>query len=424
MKKKILFNICAVCTVAATLCGCSGSENSFESSSIGTFDKKPQLSLDINPDTPYLSYLGSNVNIRETDAYSLYKETYGKGIEGDLIDVEFVNDREISDKLYERISADRSPDLTDKPEQGIFQSMSKNYYENLSDYIDITSPQWAKYANYVEYYELGGARYFFPETIELCPSFLIYDSEIFEEYEIADPVELINRGMWSWYTFEQSTRQFAEKSRGACGVEGNGIPDAFISSTGVRLFERGEDGKILSNLIDEKIADAMEYMHGMSDILLRETDRVETNLLEERRTAYVLADDDYYNELKNLYPESSLKAVPFPADPKTGAYYVAAEAEGYLVPAGAKNIKGAACFINCGRIAGDGKSNECTDCLENVDIVPNFGEFYCMDSETNELLRNNFADIISDRTRSVSEICEEYSLGIDEGIQKFNVMIG
>lgn len=418
-----------LCITAAAMCGCSGTVtgSSWTSpvSSEASDSVSTGFSADIKPDTPYLEYLGSRTDIRESGAYALYKKSYSHNGE-DIIGFEYVNPSELMDKLYERRAADLSPDLTDKPEQGIFQYMASNYYEDLTGYIDVTSPQWAGYEEYIRYYEIGGARFFFPEHIEASPRVLIYDADIFREYGMQDPTELLDNGQWNWYTFEQLTRQFSAGSRGGCGVTGEGISEAFLSSTGVRLFNSEEGGKTEISLGNEKISAALEYMHGMSDILLHETSDFGTGLLNERRSAFVLSDRDYYNSVREEYPDMNIRAVPFPAAPGTEAFYTASEAVGFLVPKGAKNIKGAACFINLGRIESEileNNSDESDYFTKPADMKPVLSEFYCLDKETNDSLKRLFSQIVSDRERSVEEICGEYASAIDNAVQDFNALV-
>lgn len=422
-KKGIAYTVIIAAILAILVCGCSGeSQQSTAGGNISSVSVG-KLNAAAEPDTPYLSYLGSRTDILDSDAYVLYSESCPQS-SGNLIEAEYINSSALADKLYERISSGRSPDLTDKPEEGIFQYMSQNYYEDLTDYIDITSPQWEEYAECINYYELGGSRYFFPEHISVSPKMLIYDAGIFEESGMEDPNELLEKGQWNWYTFEKLTRQFAGKKRGAYGIIGDGIAECFISSTGARLFSRNESGKLVYCVSDENIAFAMEYMHGMSDILLNDTHEFGTEVFDGRSCAFVLADENYFRIVSEQFPERIIKAVPFPEDPSAECYYAAAETYGFLVPKGAKNIKGAASFINCGRIADENYGDE-EDLLfyGQYELSPVYGEFYCFDDETNAALRELLSQILSDRQESVVNICGNYSAEIDNAVQAFNSLV-
>jgi len=66
---------------------------------------------------------------------------------------------------------------------------------------------------------------------------------------------------------------------------------------------------------------------------------------------FMCTDERTLGELRTLSPSFNVGIVPFPQFDSDGTYYVRAVSEGFLVPKGAKNIRNAASFINCSRIA-------------------------------------------------------------------------
>ncbi len=312
-------------------------------------------------ETPVISFLGTSPVseehaelYRRTYAAQYFDEASGKYVFPDgsdeLIVSRTVTEGQLLDELTAAIQSDASPDLTDKLDNSYPYLMSRNIYEDLTAYMDMSSPQWVDMEEYVDRYEYNGKHFYYPWDRILSPQMLYYDRGLFEEYSIPDPAELLEEDNWTWETFLEDCRLFAMTGENLMGVYGEDIADNFIASTGVMLIGRDENGKLTSNFMSEDITRAAEWL----DESLAQTGLVNTecpeNAAEEGLAAFYSAERGY--DSAELFP------VPYPRDGQAEKYFCRAATFGYLVPKGAKNVAGACCFINCCRLEVYGNAPE------------------------------------------------------------------
>lgn len=379
------------------MCGCSTVSNKSETSSYNSAvidDEQTESSLpfddyfpEIQPDTPVLTYLGRR-DLKSSEALSIYKKTFAADYsESDMLIREYCSEYRLADALSEKISSDRSPDLTDKLPNSYPYLMSRNYYEDLTKYLDRSAPQWEEYAPYIDYYSYNGNHFFYPETVTAAPRFLVYCKERFSTLGIPDPEKLFYENKWTRSEFVSAAKTFCG-AMGGVGIYGDFITDGFISASGETVFSKSESGQLVCNLNGEKITEVFDFLQNeLSKKMLTENFTGYDKIINGR-AAFLLIDDESYEELLKIDSGKTYGVVPIPRSDESEVYFCAASCDGFLVPKGAKNIKGAACFINCGRIAS--RQNE-TDDTENVlakmranglTAVPE--ENYCFSSETND----------------------------------------
>ncbi|MDE6030014.1 MAG: extracellular solute-binding protein, partial [Oscillospiraceae bacterium] len=227
--------------------------------------------------------------------------------------------------------------------------MSRNIYEDLTAYMDMSSPQWVDMGEYVDRYEYNGKHFYYPWDNILSPQMLFYDRELFREYGIPDPAELLEEGDWTWETFLEDCRLFVLTGENTTGLYGEYIVDNFMASTGVMLIGRDENGKLTGNFTSEEITRAAGWLETeLAQAGLVNTECPE-NAAAEGLAAFYSADREYDTE---LFP------VPYPRDGQAEKYFCRASTFGYLVPKGAKNVAGACCFINCCRLGVYGAAPE------------------------------------------------------------------
>lgn len=391
LKKLILLPI-----AAALLCGCgAGYKTSRTSSefSANIIDDSSESALpfddyfpEIQPDTPVLTYLGRR-DLKGSDALSLYKKTFAADFsESETLIREYCSEYRLADALSEKISSDRSPDLTDKLPNSFPYLMSKNYYEDLTQYLDRSAPQWEEYAPYIDYYSYNGNHFFYPETVTAAPRFLVYCKERFSSLGITDPEKLYYDNKWTRTEFVNAARTFCG-AMGGVGVYGDLITDGFISAAGETVFAKSENGQLVCNLNGAKITEVFDFLKNeLSPNMLTENFTGFDKIINGR-AAFLLVDDKGYEELLELDSWKTYGTVPIPRSDESEIYYTAASCDGFLVPKGAKNVKGAAGFINCGRIAArQNKAQAAESTLgkmrENgLTAVPE--ENYCFDADTN-----------------------------------------
>lgn len=434
-------------------------------------DIEPADFNSVTLETPVLKYLGCYDVTTAADikpAWKLYQQTYAgdyydaatdsyvypDGLEKP-ISVKVVGSLQILDTLTTLIQSDESPDLVDKADNTYPYLMSKNSYEDLTPYMDMTAPQWADLQKYVDRYEYNGKHYYYPWSFDASPQFLFYNRKLFDEYSIDDPAEQWKNGEWTWDTFLLAMQNFVSKSGDdrTLGVYGAYLTDNFIASTGTMLIGKDENGKFVCNLKNTAVERAATWL--------------DTNL---RRTG--LARIDYYGEYNNVatapivnglaafqtmggwiftnyckeYPDEDIFLVPFPRDPSADDYYYRTSTFGYLVPKGAKNIQGAACFINCCRLSVTNPdmvettkksmmkskkySEEEYDFMQQFKYEENFStvvdENYCFDTDTCNMLQIMLLNVAMDQSeeqQSWTQMVESYLPVYNAALNEFNSLL-
>ena len=485
---RTVIGLLCVC-MALPLCSCSeeaqvNSDSSVTQPSTTTVDDDVENPVDVTDisiehadfndvtlETPVLKYLGNYDLTTAADikpAWKLYEQTYAAdyydsatetyvypdGAEKPIV-CQIVGSAQILDTLTALIQSDDSPDLVDKQDNTYPYMMSKNCYEDLTQYMDMSAPQWVDLQEYIDRYEYNGKHYYYPWSYDVSPQFLFYNRTLFDEYDIPDPATQWENNEWTWDTFLSAVQTFVSKSGSerTIGVYGAYLTDNFIASTGTMLIGTDENGKFISNIKNTEVERAATWL--------------ESNL---RRTG--LARVDYYGEYNNIseaplvnglsafqamggwiftnycknYPDSDIFLVPFPRDPNADDYYYRTSTFGYLVPKGAKNIQGAACFINCCRLSVTNEdmiettkasmmkskkySEEEYEFMQQFKHVENFSavvdENYCFDTDTSAMLQNMLTDIgmdQSDEQQSWTQMVESNSPVINAALDDFNSVL-
>ena len=328
------------------VCGCSSEAQSDVSTSTFSDEESVVSAFEIpqtvsNSESPYLTFLGTGEI--SPAALDTYAKTVGLGTEP--VTVLRVGDSLYESRLTELINSDESPDLTEKRENTFPFLMSKNMYEDLTSYMDTAAPQWEGFSRYIEHYSFKNAHYFYPTSIAAAPEFLVYDKMRCVQVGAADPERLWEKGEWTL----DGLIEYSQTIDSAIGLSGyifsDGIAENILAMTGTSLIEKDENGKFVSLVDSENYLKMREFFTNnpcgqKSDggVGIRQT-----------FTAFVCADDVFFGELRET--SLHLGIVPFPKLDSESPYYVRAVSDGYLVPKGAKNIRGAASFINCSRIA-------------------------------------------------------------------------
>ncbi len=389
MSKRIL--IAALCAgMLIGLCSCAkGAPLTDETSEVeqtldivgNNFSPVPTVKLE----TPVITYLGTG-SVPQSSA-ELYRKTYaaqyfdassGQYVfpdgSGRLIVSRTVTEGQLPDELIASIQSDSSPDLTDKLDNSYPYLMSRNIYEDLTAYMDMSSPQWVDMGEYVERYEFNGKHFYYPWDSTLSPQLLFYNRGLFEQYGIPDPAELLDEDNWTWETFLEDCRLFVLADDNAAELYGKDIAENFMASTGVMLIGKDENGKLTNNFASEEISRAAEWLEEFAQNV---SEDCSDEAAEEGLAAFYSADREYADETELFF-------VPYPKDGQAEKYFCRASTRGYLVPKGAKNVVGACCFINCCRldIYGD-IPDETSDSFETslCAITSESGELQTAESE-------------------------------------------
>lgn len=335
------------------VCGCSSDSgySGVSSSSIAAFSDEESSTASAfeipetagNTESPYLTFLGTGEI--SPAALKTYANTAGLSASEPPVTVIQVSDYLYESRLSELINSDESPDLTEKRENTFPFLMSRNMYEDLTPYMDTAAPQWEGFSRYIDHYSFKNAHYFYPTSITAAPEFLVYDKMRCVQAGTADPERLWEKGEWTLDGLIEYS-QAIDSLVGLFGyIYSDGIAENILAMTGTSLIEKDENGKFASLVDSENYLKMREFFSNTPCHQKSEG----TVGIRQTFTAFMCADDVFFGELRET--SLHLGIVPFPKLDGESPYYVRAVSDGYLVPKGAKNIRGAASFINCSRIA-------------------------------------------------------------------------
>lgn len=302
-----------------------------------------------DPNLTYFGYYDMRIAGDIKPAVKLFEETYGGKI--DYIECTWA---EHTEKLQVLISSGDSPDLVDKVDTTFPLLISKNVYEDLTDYIDLSQPQWAGFEDLIEQYSWNGKHCYYPWFATALCDYVYYSNTRFEEFGITTPRELYENGEWTWDTFRDTMIKFIEASpEGTVGVYGNITTDT-ICSTGTPLVSIS-DGKIINNMKTPEVERAMTFLEDLCrQGLTAKKDGYwgnEVKPLAEGSACFLSYGQYQYEYLvKERYAEYDFDFVPFPRDPDAEDYNYMVSTFGYMVPSGSDNVEGAAAFINMIRL--------------------------------------------------------------------------
>ena len=304
-----------------------------------------------DPNITYLGYYDIRTSADIKPAVKLFQETYGGEIEYNQCTWS-----ERIEKLQVLIASGDSPDLVDREGESFPLLASKNVYEDLTDYIDLSQPQWAGFEQLVNQYEWNGKHVYYPWHVSALPTYVYYSNTRFEEYGVTSPRDLYSGGEWDWNTFRDTIKKFMDASGSSnevYGVYGLTMPFAAIASTGTGTIGI-ENGKLSNNINSPAIDRAASFLESLRrDGLTIAQDGYwgdQGAPIAEGKACFLVGGQYLLKGFQTDYPEADVQFVPFPKDPEADKYYNGVDTFGYLVPKGAKNIKGSAAFINMNRL--------------------------------------------------------------------------
>ena len=336
-----------LCAAAVLCCGCSGGSNAGISSTSsdktsGTVSDTAFTVPNNNSQTERsgeITYFGS----KDISAVS---ELYSKQ-SGGTVKVEQAGGSNYINALSQKISSDDSPDLCDKVDNTFPYLISMNLYEDLTNYIDTTSPQWLEYTDIIERYSFKGGRYFYPTTVTVMPQFLIYvKTKYIQCGNLPDPEKQWLKNEWTWDEFEYGAVGILNSDLGGEEVliSGSRVFDNFLASSGEPLFSQN-GSRFVNGLYSENASRVFDFL---SLYELTYANIINANH-EIERAVFLSGDENTLAQLRKT--DLTVGTVPYPRDEESDTYYCKAVAEGFLVPKGAKNIQSAASFINSSRIS-------------------------------------------------------------------------
>ena len=315
--------------------------------------------IDPNAATGTVKYLTYETNFEEASAEMLAKfdERYGGTVEVDASATSTV----YFEMLATRVATGDSPDMVRYEWISFPHGMSYNMFTPLDTYIDLNDALWSGIKDIAEQYSYNGKHYYVPYHIG-CSFALNYNNRVLEENGMADPMDMVLSNTWTWSAFEEMLKRWKDLDP-VNHICYNGVGGmSFTLTTGQKAISI-ENGEVINNLRNADIQRCMTWVEGMrKNGLLGATPEQQA---EGVANGYVAPGEAFvdgnllflgmepswtYGAAKEALDGKSIaneiKFVPFPRDENADAYYQGTDTFGYMIPAGAKNVKGAMDWIN------------------------------------------------------------------------------
>lgn len=281
------------------------------------------------------------------------------------------------DKLGQLVATGNSPDIVRYDWLVYPDGISKNMYTPLDEWLDMDSELWSGEKAVIEAFNYAGKHYYY--LSDVSPNFVIlYNRASVEEAGLKDPMELYKANNWTWDTFKDLTKQWADISEEHVGFTGGSWTGMMlVNSTGLKTIDfTGTD--IVNNLRNPDVERAMSYFSDMKkNKLIGEgfvdpgTAFADGNLLFLAMGlgwGYESAQGMFFNN--GTMDTDKVVALPLPRDPQSDKYYMAADTYGFLVPSGAPNVQGGVSWILSGRIYSTDPEIIAADYAKKTDTTP------------------------------------------------------
>ena len=282
------------------------------------------------------------------DLVDLFESRYGGTIDQEICG----SGTAYFERLGTLVAADSSPDITRYEWASFPHGISRNMYTPIDTYIDLDSDLWVGMKDIAEQFAYSGKHYYVPYM--LSSNFAInYNKCVLEEHGLEAPMELYKNGEWTWDSFRDLLRKWCDISPDHIGYTGVGAM-SFIATTGTKVIDV-QNTEIINNLNSDKIVRCMEFLEDLYRQGLTGTGYVDPGeAFVDGKTLFLGMEPvwSYGAACESLFRKNldyDMAFVPFPRDPNADNYYIAYDSFGYMIPAGAKNIKGAVDWITLNR---------------------------------------------------------------------------
>lgn len=283
------------------------------------------------------------------DLVDLFETRYGGSIEQQICS----SGTAYFEQLGTLVASDLSPDIVRYEWASFPHGISRNMYTPVDSYIDLDSDLWSEMKPLADEFLYNGKHYYVPYKVSSNFA-LNYNRLSLQEYGLADPLEMYHNGEWNWSAFRDLITKWCDADANHVGYTGVGA-GSFVSTTGIKLIDV-KDNQIINNLKNENVQRAMEFCENLCRQGLTGNGYVDPgeafldgNLLflgMEPTWTYGAACESLYK--KSI--EYDMAFVPFPKDDLADQYYLAYDSFGYMIPSGAKNVKGAVDWITLNRV--------------------------------------------------------------------------
>ena len=260
---------------------------------------------------------------------------------------------EYFERIGTLVQADLSPDIVRYEWMTFPHGVSYNMYTPIDDYIDFSSDLWKGVADVAEQFVYNGKHYYAP--YQLKTNFALnYNKLSLQNVGLQDPMELLKEDKWTWSAFTDLITRWCDLDPENVGYTGVSAM-SFIATTGTKIIDVS-NGKITNNMQTENVSRCMQWLETLcKENLTGEGYVSPQDAFVDGKLLFLGMDPSWtygasMEALNKLGIESEMAFVPFPRDDNSTTYYHAIDTFGYMIPAGAKNVKGAIDWINLNRI--------------------------------------------------------------------------
>ena len=347
----------AAAVITAGFAGCSARRGGTgpDGSQLG-LGEPAVVEIDPNAKTGTIKWLVyENLKSEMADIVTLFETQYDGSIEQEIC----ASGSAYFDRLGTLIAGGSSPDIVRYEWRSFPHGMSYNMYTPVDSYIDFDSELWAGVKEVADQFAYNGKHYYPPNSLATNYA-LNYNNLVLQENGVTDPMTLFQKDEWTWTAFEKMLKEWCNMSPDHIGYNGVGGM-SFVLTTGTKTIDI-QNGQITNNLRSENVQRCMTWLEGMrKEGLLgaspEQQERGLTNGYVDPQSAFVdgnllfLGMDPTWaytaakEALDGKNISNEIKFVPFPRDDLSETYYHGGSTAGFMIPSGAKNVKGALDWI-------------------------------------------------------------------------------
>ena len=228
-------------------------------------------------------------------------------------------------------------------------------FDSYDQYVDFNGELWGSVKNLNDMFILNGNHYLMV-TQASGGSIVVYNRQTIENYGFDDPAELLERDEWNWTAFKNMLTEFVDNDAGLYGLDGWFNETPLMLSCGVPPVEL-KDGKLVSNLYNENLEKAMNFMFELNKNGLV-LDKNLTGWAEhpeyvgQGTELFYIGGGYILESASDIWTEKfgsveDVMFVPVPKMDGSDTYYMGAGMEAFMLCKGAQNPEGVARFMEC-----------------------------------------------------------------------------
>ena len=258
--------------------------------------------------------------------------------------------------LATRVKSNNAPDLFiyDGCVTPYLAAKSDEYFYKISDYINMNDALW-KDMQGISLLGFGknNTQYAVATSAPNVTQMVLYNKTLFEDAELEDPMDLYNKGKWTWDAFYEATKELTvdKNHDGTPEVLVASMPDysfaMFCQSTGNDFATFNNDGTLKSDLKNPNFQRAAAMINKIGKISLDAESWNYTTRFSQNKIGMVIAGPwtTTSGALNKMKKDGKIGFVPLPKDPQSDKYYMQGSVNFSFIPKGAKNAKATAAWL-------------------------------------------------------------------------------